>query len=72
MGNITVAILTAIVNSFGQLPIIRNGVLSNGVNALTLQLVWGQRAELIIFIVDIVECAKELFNANGSGSVNAS
>jgi hypothetical protein len=72
VGKITAAILTATVNGFGQLPIIRNGVLSNGVNALTLQLVWDQRAELITFIVDIVECAKELVNANGSGSVNAS
>ena len=70
-GNITMAILTAFVNNFGQLPAIRDGVLKNSVNAPTLELVWGHRAELITFIVDVVECAKGLVAAEGSGSLNA-
>ncbi|KAK5660204.1 hypothetical protein OQA88_13677 [Cercophora sp. LCS_1] len=71
VGNITVTILLAIINSFGELPIIRNGILSNGINGPTLELVWRQRVELVTFIVDLVECAKGLVNADGSGSVNA-
>ncbi|KAK5660330.1 hypothetical protein OQA88_12871 [Cercophora sp. LCS_1] len=57
-----------VVANFGQLPIIRNGVLNNSVNAPTLELVWGQRAELITFIVEIVECTKCFVAADGSKS----
>ncbi|KAK4039112.1 hypothetical protein C8A01DRAFT_16875 [Parachaetomium inaequale] len=57
--------LAALLQNVGQLPIIRHGILSNSVNAPTLELVWGQRAELVSFLVDIIECAKCFVPANG-------
>lgn len=71
-GEIAVAIFTAFAKGFGQLPVIRNGILGNNVNAPTLELVWGQRTELISFLVDILECTKGLIAANGFDLGNAS
>lgn len=59
------ATLAAFLENVGQLPIIRHEILSNPVNAPTLQLVWGQRVELVNFLVDIVECAKCFVPADG-------
>jgi hypothetical protein len=59
------ATLAAFLENVGQLPIIRHGILSNPVNAPTLQPVWGQRAELVNFLVDVVECAKCFVPADG-------
>jgi hypothetical protein len=56
--------LSAFLQNVGKLPFIRHGILSNSVNAPTLELVWGQRAELVTFLVDIVECAKCFVPAN--------
>jgi hypothetical protein len=57
--------LTALLQNVGQLPVLRHGILSNSVNAPTLELVWGQRAELVAWLVDVVECAKCFVPANG-------
>ena len=59
------ATLAAFLENVGQLPIIRHRILSNPVNVPTLQLVWGQRAELVNFLVDIAECAKCFVPADG-------
>ncbi|GME37837.1 hypothetical protein BKCO1_37000155 [Neofusicoccum parvum] len=58
LGQVTRTVLSAIVKKVGQLNVVRDGVMSNKLNELTISFLWTQRHELVNFIVDIVECAK--------------
>lgn len=62
---IAMVVLNAVFVSAGHIPIIRDGILGNEVNVPTLQLIWGQRTELAIFLVDIFECTKCFVLASG-------
>jgi hypothetical protein len=55
---LTRSILDAVIKDVGALRIIREGILSNDVNAATLKLLWGNGGELANFFVDLVECMK--------------
>ncbi|KAJ6081416.1 hypothetical protein N7499_006290 [Penicillium canescens] len=55
---ITNAILGAFIGTVGSLPIIKDAVFSNDINAATLGLIWSNWAGLARFIVDLVECTK--------------
>jgi hypothetical protein len=56
--NITRAILNAFVTTVGELPLIRDIIFSNDINAATLGLIWSNGAELASFFVDLAECTK--------------
>ncbi|KAL9572086.1 hypothetical protein ACKAV7_003803 [Fusarium commune] len=61
---LTRSILNAVIDNVGVLRIIREGILSNDVNAATLGLLWGNGGELARFFVDLVECMKRSAKAN--------
>ncbi|PVH79240.1 hypothetical protein DL98DRAFT_389833, partial [Cadophora sp. DSE1049] len=55
---LTTTILKAAIAKVGRLPIIRDGIFNNDVNAATLGLIWSNGADLARFFVDLVEPAK--------------
>lgn len=58
------SILNATIRGVGSLPVIRDGVFSNDINAATLILIRDQAAELVEFFLDILEAAKCYASAN--------
>lgn len=67
--NVTRAILGSFIYTMGNLPLIRDNVLSNEVNAATLGLIWRKGAELATFLIDLIEPAKCYIRADsGDGT----
>ena len=63
--NFTKAVFWTLLDHVGEIPVLRDGVLSNLANRETLELVWVQRETMTRFLLDIIECTKGFVRADG-------